>query len=191
MKRLCWTLNNASDGIGRTYPQHQSMGVNYDFVAANSVHHLPYDALPDFEPNFDTVFIHNQAKLTDMLSSSAIINTGFLVSPKLREVLEQFTLPLHHFYPVPMTHRAQQVEGYFWLQLPEPRLPLTEEVSVANVEAAITAVPELVSLDLLRLYRPTRFANCFISDQLRMAMEAAKITGIRFGTAKLFRSPGT
>lgn len=191
MQGPCWTLNNASDGIGRTYPQHQGMGGVYDFDAPNSVHKLPYDALPDFEPDFGTVVIHGHAKLTDLLSSAAIINTGFLVGPRLRAVLEQFALPPHRFYPVPMTHRNKPVSGYCWLQLPEPRLPLNEGSSVAEAEAAITAVPELALLDLLRLYRPTRFAYCFISDPLRRAMESAGITGVRFGTAKLFRSPAT
>jgi hypothetical protein len=165
------------------------MGRGYNYDAPNSVHKLPYDSLPDFEPNFKTVIIHGHAKLTDLLSSAAIKNTGYLLSPRLRELLEQFALPLHRFYPVPMTHRKKRVGGYCWVQLPQPRLALTEGSSVADAEAAINAVPELAVLDLLRLYRPSRFASCFVSDPLRQAMVAAGITGVRFGTAKLFRSP--
>src|SRR5262245_1229111 len=108
----CWTLNNATEGIGRSYPQHQTMGGDYDFDAANSVHKFQYDAIPDFQPNFNTVIIHGNAKLTDLLSSAAIINTGYLVSARLRGLLEQFTHPLHRFYPVPMTHRNKPVAGY-------------------------------------------------------------------------------
>jgi len=87
-----------------------------------------------------------------------------------------------------MRHGKNKVVGYCWLQLPEPRLSLTESSSVAEVEAAVVAVPELARLDLLRLYRPSRFAYCFVSDPLRRAIELAGITGIRFGTSKLFRS---
>ncbi len=188
MRAPCWTLNNATEGIGRTYPQHQEMGRGYDYDAPDSVHKLPYDALPDFEPNFHTVVFHGHAKLTDILSSAPIKNTGYLVSPRLRAVLEQFALPRYRFYPVPMRHRNKSVAGYCWLQLPEPRLPLTEGSSVAEAEAAVAAVPELAALDLLRLYRPSRFGYCFVSDPLRRAMESAGITGVRFGTAKLFRS---
>jgi hypothetical protein len=164
------------------------MGRDYDYGAANSVHKFAYDAIPDFEPNFNTVMIHGHAKLTDLLSSAAIINTGYLVSTPLRGLLGQFALPLHRFYPVPMTHRNKLVAGYFWLQLPEPHLPLTEGSSVAEAEAAISADPKLAAVDLLRLYHPSRFAYCFVSDPLRRAMESAAITGVRFGTAKLFRS---
>lgn len=190
MRGPCWTLNNATEGIGRAYPQHQEMGDGYDYGAPDSVHKLRYDALPDFEPNFSTVVIHGHSKLTDLLSSAPIMNSGYLVSARLRAVLEAFALPPHRFYPVPMTHRGKSVTGYCWLQLPEPPLPLTERSSVAEAEGAIVAVPELAALDLLRLYRPPRFAYCFVSDPLRRAMESAGVTGVRFGTAKLFRSPG-
>src|SRR5262245_28863084 len=90
-----------------------------------------------------------------------------------------------------MTYRRRPVAGYCWLQLPEPRLPLDEGSSVGAAEAAIGSARELAPLDLLRLYRPTRFAYCFVSDPLRRAVEPAGVTGVRFGTAKLFRSPGT
>jgi len=190
MRRLCWTLNHAIEGIGGQCPQHQRMSDGYDFNAPNSVHKLPHDALPSFEPNFDTVIVHGHAKLTDLLSSAPIPNHGYLVSPKLRGLLERFTLPSHRWYPVPMTHRNKQVAGYCWLQLPQPGLSLTKDSSIDDVESAIYGVPELAALDLLRLYRPSRFAYCFISDPLRRAMEAAGIAGVRFGSAKLFRSTG-
>ncbi len=73
MRGPCWTLNNATVGTGRTYPAHQEMGRGYNYAAGNSVHKLPYDALPDSEPNFNTVVIHGHAKLTDLLSSEASI----------------------------------------------------------------------------------------------------------------------
>lgn len=189
MLSRCWTLNNATEGIGRAYPQHQEMGRKYDYDAPDSVHKLPYDVLPDFEPNFNTVVVHGHARLTDLLSSAPIKNTGYLVSSRLREVLEGFVLPPHKFYPVPMTHRSKPVAGYFWVQLPEPRLSLDEGSSVEAAEVAILSTPGLADLDLLRLYRPTRFMYCFVSDPLRRAMASARITGVRFGTAKLFRSP--
>jgi hypothetical protein len=103
--------------------------------------------------------------------------------------LEQFALPPHRFYPVPAIHRGKPIPGYFWLQLPQPRLRLTEAMSPTQVEERIASVPALAALDLLRLYFPERYAYCFISNPLRSALEAAKITGVRFGTAKLFRAP--
>jgi hypothetical protein len=165
------------------------MGAGYDYDAPDSVHQLPSDTLPDFEPNFTTVVIHGHAKLSDLISSAPIRNTGYLVSYRLRAVLELFTLPVHRFYPVPAAHRGQPVSGYFWLQLPRPPLALTEGTSPEKAEELIASAPELASVDLLRLYRPERFAYCYLSDPLRSALESAKISGVRFGRAKLFR-PG-
>jgi len=186
MRRPCSTLNHATEGIGRTYPQHQQMNAGYDYQAPNSVHRLPEDALPDFEPNFHTVVIHGHARLTDLLSSAPIRNTGFLLSGRLRAVLERFALPSHRFYPVPMIHRRKAVEGYYWLQIPEPPLALSQDTKVEAVEEMITSDPDLASLDLLRLYRPARYAYCLLSHPLRLAMELAKITGVRYGTSRLF-----
>lgn len=183
----CWTFNTSTKGIGRTYPQHQTMGPGYDFNAANSVHQLPYESLPEFEPNFNTVVIHGHAKLTDLLSSAPIKNTGYLVSKNLRAILEQFSLPLHRYYSVPVTHRGKAVEDYYWLHLPQPPPPLTETSSIEEAEAAIRSASGVAALDLLRLYQPSRYAYCFVTDRLKQAMEAASITGVRFGTAKLFR----
>jgi hypothetical protein len=187
MRKLCWTLNHATEGIGREYPQHQQMSAGYDYDAPNSVHRLPDDSLPDFEPNFDTAVIHGHARLTDLLSSAPIRNTGFLLNDRLRAVFRQFSLPPHRFYPVPIIYRRKAIEGYYWLQLPEPPVPLAEDASVEVLEEVIASDQQLASLDMLRLYRPARFAYCFLSDPLRLAMESAKITGVRFGTSKLFR----
>src|SRR6185437_6507579 len=107
MQAPCWTLNDATSGIGRTYPQHQSMGKEYDYGAPDSVHKFPFDGFAKFEPNFRTVIIHGHARLTDLLSS--IIPNGYLVGPRLRALLEQFVLPPHRFYPVPMEHRNKPV----------------------------------------------------------------------------------
>jgi hypothetical protein len=87
MRGPCWTLTHASAGIGRTYPQHQDMAAGYDYDAPDSVHQLPYDALPDFEPNFNTVVIHGHAKLTDLISSAPIKNTATLSAPGFERCL--------------------------------------------------------------------------------------------------------
>ncbi len=188
MRGPCSTLNEATDGIGGTYPQHQEMSRGYDYDAPNSVHHLLDDALPDFEPDFDTVVVHGHARMTDLISSAPIMDTGYLVGPRLRAVLERHALPRHRFYSVPMTYRGKPVAGYSWLQLTGPRVFVAEDATPAAAEAALSAVPDLAAVDLLRLYQPQRFAYCYVSAPLRRAMEAARITGVRFGNSRLFRS---
>jgi hypothetical protein len=139
---------------------------------------------------FSGLSLSELSRRCDLLSSAPIKNTGYLVSSRLRAVLEQFALPLHRFYLVPAIYRRKPLGGCFWLQLPQPRLALSEGMSPAQAEEFIASIPALGSLDLLLWYRPERFAYCFLSDPLRSALESAKITGVGFGTAKLFRSPG-
>ncbi|HYH69012.1 MAG TPA: hypothetical protein VD866_30235 [Urbifossiella sp.] len=183
MKRPCWTLNHAAEGV---YPQHQAMGDGYDYAAPNSIRRLTHDALPDFEPDLGTAVLHGHARLTDLLSSAPFSGVGYLVSGRLRAVLEGFALPTHRFYPLAVTHRNRPVEGYAWLHVPGAQLPLTDSSTVAEAEAAIDAAG-MAPLDLLKLTRPSRFAYCYVSDPLRGALAAAGVTGVRFGTAKLFR----
>ncbi len=118
MRGPCWTLDSAFEGIGPAFPQHQEMGKGLDYYAADSVHQLPHDKIPDFEPNFNTVVIHGHAKLTVMLSSAPIKNTGFLESSRFRAVLEDFVLPSHHFYPVPATYRKTRPPDIFGSNCP-------------------------------------------------------------------------
>jgi hypothetical protein len=178
----CWTLNRASDGA-----KHQEMTAGYNYDAPDSVHQLPFDRFPDFEPDFNSVLIGSSAKLTDLISSVPIHNCGLLISGRFRSLLESFSLPPHCFYAVPMIHRKKPVPDYWWLHLPQPSIAIPDDASVAEVEALIESQPALKEVDLLRLYWPQRFAYCFVSDTLRRALDNQGITGVRFGTAKLFR----
>lgn len=163
------------------------MGQGYDYEGARSVHRLSCDALPLFEPDFHTVILERGAKLTDLISSAPLSTPGFVVSSKLREVLEAHRLPQRKYFPLPMLHHGKPVSGYFWLHLPHTPVPLTEDTSPSDAEAIIQSDEDLRVLDLLRLYRPARFAYCFVSGPLCAAMEAAKISGVRLGSSKIFR----
>jgi hypothetical protein len=185
MDRPCWTLNEAADGVGE-FPQHQEMTPGYEYDAPNSVYKLPFDDLPDFEPNFDTVIISRNSVLTDLISSSPIRNVGLLISSRFRSVLESFELPRHRFFELPLIHRRREVHGYWWLQLPHPKIVIPPDASQSRAEEIISSDPNIATVDLLRLYRPSRFAYCFVSGRLRKSIDEARITGIRFGTAKIF-----
>lgn len=183
---LPWsTFDHLAEGM---WPAHQTMGEGYDYEAIDSVRRLPPDAIPAFEPNFRTIEIHGQAKLVDVLSSAPIRTVGYLISERLRDILTTFNLPLHRLYQVPVTYRGRSIDGYWWLHLPHPSLDLTDCKSASEVEELITRRQEIANLDMVRFHTPVRFAYCFVSRRLREAIEANKITGVRFGTAKLFRT---
>lgn len=187
MERLCWTLNHATDGIGRAYPQLQGFAAPLAPPHDAALDELPHGRLPD-DLTFPTAVLAPGAKRTDLVSTVWSGLFGFLVSDRLRGLLDQFRLPPHRYFPAPLEHRKRAVGGYWWLYLPAPDLPLTDQMVPAEAESVLAADPVFGAVDLLRLYTPARYSYCYLGEPVRAALEDAGVTGVRFGTAKLFRS---
>jgi hypothetical protein len=75
---------------------------------------------PLFNLDLDDVELKSTAKLTDLISVSTIL-TGFIVSSKLRSLLEKFHLPNHTYFKVSFrqlnkkTQLIEIVNDYWWL----------------------------------------------------------------------------
>ncbi len=188
MNRPCFTLNHATDGIGRRFPQQEGWAGEFSAETAAALNgRLPGASFPTSIILPPTV-IFGSAKLTDLISTcwqGRVL--GLLVSERVRTIVERFRLPPHHFYPAPIEHRRRAIGGYSWLHLPAQALPLDEETSPEVAEALIAADAVVGTTDLFRLSAPTRYCYCYVSGQLRDSLDAANVTGIRFGTAKIFR----
>lgn len=186
MKPRYYKFDEHFEGVG-VVPQHQTMGDAYDYEASDSVHHLPFDELPDFEPNFNTVFLDDRAIVTDLISSAPIRNSGWLISGRFRAVIDSFPLPLHQYYPIPVVHQGVKIPDYWWLHLPHPPVAIPPEVSIPEAEKIIQSCDALRDVAIFCLYQPPRFAYCFVRKDLKEAIEDAGITGVRFSTSRLFR----
>jgi len=186
---LPWsTLNNDPSDAGCSYPPHQTMGPHYHYEAKDSVHRIPFDRLAEFAPNFDSVIFERHAKHRDLMASAPIRNCGWLISDRFLKLLSDFNLPPHRAYRIPVIQDRCTVEGYNWLHLPQPIHNLTETISISEAELTISREPTIADLDVLPVYTPVRFAYYFVSWRLRQAITKAQLTGIRFGTSKLFRA---
>ncbi len=185
---LPWsTLNEDPTDVGCPYPPHQTMGANYDYQAEDSVHRIPRDRFADFEPTFKTVVFEPGAKRHDLMASAPIPHYGWLISARFLNLLSDFTLPPHRVYLLPVIQRGRAVEGYVWLHLPQPINTLAVSMSLREAEEKIASDTTIAELDVLPIYLPVRFGYFFVSRRLRQAIENAQLTGIRFGTSKLFR----
>ncbi|WP_146397771.1 hypothetical protein [Planctomycetes bacterium CA13] len=180
-----FTLDTHFAGVG-VVPQHQTMGDSYDYDASDSVYNLSFDSLVDFTPNFNTVIVDDSAILTDFVSSAPIRNSGFIVSERVRALLADFNLPMHRFYDLPVTHRGSSVSGYSWLHLPHPDVSIPADASTLDAESTVSASC-IADCALFRLYRPSRFAYCYVRSDLRQSLDSIGATGVRFGTPRLFR----
>ena len=78
--------------IGNSFPQIQQMYNGYSYTKENSVHNLKCYSFPVTPPNLHSFELHKMAKLTDVLSA-AVINFGFIISDKAKNVIETFSLP--------------------------------------------------------------------------------------------------
>jgi hypothetical protein len=69
------------------------------------------------EPSDAGVYaLTNRAKITDVVSPFASTH-GFLLSSRLRKLLEICQLPQHQYYPALLRHKEQVLTGYWYLHL--------------------------------------------------------------------------
>ncbi|MGG8498135.1 imm11 family protein [Tenacibaculum sp. TC6] len=69
----------------------------------------PYE-FPNFIPNLE-LELHEKAKATDYLEKYA--SFGMFVNKKFMNILKEFKLPSHAFYPIKVYHKGELLE-YFW-----------------------------------------------------------------------------
>lgn len=125
-----YSIKPASDTpeTGPVFPQIEGMRPGYDFKKPNSIHNLNFNGLPDFQPDLDYFILDKKAKLTDVLSSM-ISGFGFLISEKMKNILEQFRLPEHGFYPASIAVDNTKLNNYFWFL---PIYKLSDHVDYAK-----------------------------------------------------------
>lgn len=181
------TLNVATEGIGRAFPQHQTMGPGYDYDAPDSVHNLRYHEAPDFVPNLETIVIEAGAKLTDLLSSVPLSDHAHLVSERLYSLLLEFQMPPHRYIPAPMVRKGYRVPGYGVLHVPHLQRVTGQEATPLEVSALLAAHDDTRELDLVVLHRPQRVNGWHISSRLADRLVHQHVTGIRLGRSKLRR----
>ena len=95
-----------SKAVGRKYPQLECNTLGYAH------------AIPDFGPSkikYNLSFnLVKGTKLTDALSTTAISASGFIISKRLRTLLESYKLERHEFIPVEIID-GKQTHNYYFL----------------------------------------------------------------------------
>jgi hypothetical protein len=69
---------------------------------------LPSSILP-----FDYLELNKGAKLTDLMSSS-LRGNGFLISKKLRKIIEESNIKDYQFYDVKLFDKEKEIKGYYY-----------------------------------------------------------------------------
>ena len=102
-----WDYDNL-DVIGH-YPQ-VTRKKEYNPSLPDSHWNVKPHSFPDFIPNLE-LELHDKAYPTDFLEK--YVDFGMLVNTKFKNILKQFKLPSHAFYPIKVYHKGALLE-YFW-----------------------------------------------------------------------------
>ena len=105
--------HNTDSKISGIYPQAEC-------ISLGKAHSIRFDEFPEHGLKLDFL-LASKAKLTDVLSQAAISAHGFLISSKLKKLLENFTLLNYRFYEVTLTTNKGD-ETYYWLHLVDENL---------------------------------------------------------------------
>lgn len=115
--KLCmqyYSLHCAAKKIGRGgFPQAQDIELeegrkvtDYDFVWQ-----LRGDRFPEFKPYIGTLILQQGSVVTDFISAS-MISTGFVCSDKARNIIEEHSMGLTHFYELRIKHKDTYYSNY-------------------------------------------------------------------------------
>ncbi len=114
---MYFEIRNCHKNIGRAgFPQ----SVNIKLDEGKSVNdpdfiwNLSTSSFPDFTPTIGTIVVRDGAKLTDFISS-ATISSGFIISQRVKSILENFRLATSKFYKCSLLHKDILIEGYYYL----------------------------------------------------------------------------
>lgn len=131
--------------IGKSCPQVDCLTM-FEAHSINSWH--LYSPAPNL--NF---MLRNGAKLTDVLQDFTINSRGFLISPKVRKVLNYFRLMRHQYFSAPVRTK-DGLHNYSWLHLCDPEL--THQIDFAEsvfFRTEFTFREEQIQIDSLDHYQ--------------------------------------
>lgn len=97
------------------YPQIRDCVKGYDDEAPHAIYEFVgcRDKFPTFTPKLDGMKLYGRAKRTDFLSFVYAPSDRFhVMSPKAKEILEQFNLCDYRFYPLGLYSKKKRYEYY-------------------------------------------------------------------------------
>jgi hypothetical protein len=97
---------------GMAYPAVESFE-DYDFNKATSVYKLDSDSFPDFVPDI-RFQLAKGAKLCDIMGQGTISACGLLISQNVKDVLDQFNLVPHKYFPATIEDKGT-THQYYWV----------------------------------------------------------------------------
>ena len=96
--------------------QVKSMSAGYDYTASNSIQamdRLKNSEFPAFTPNLDSFLLKPKSKMTDIISTGYASSKGFLVSEKVKDLLNGFLIDKSIIFPASVFYKKRRYEYSF------------------------------------------------------------------------------
>ena len=106
------------DTTNHIAPQVESMGPGYAWEADNSIRHIRDNKPLAFTPNFNTLILDQDTRLTDLISQLLIPAPGLLLSAELLAMIKAYVIQKYVVYDAPVSYRGQR-HDYYWLHFTE------------------------------------------------------------------------
>lgn len=200
---LTWTVNKKVIGY---YPQtvgNECIDENGD-LPPYAKGYITNEEFPDQLTNFNFE-MHKRAKLTDLVDASNISARGLLVSEKMKNIISEFNILNHKFYPANLEFKGETLR-YYWLHIVNTTLEGIDFLNSNFIEVGYTRRKEkdveinsheeydritcdmMIDCDKIVLqpsfkeydlfFFPCISSDLFASERLINALKANKITGI-------------
>lgn len=111
-----------TEEVGKNiYPQTDGLVGKDTFSSEHCYTKFTHYNLPENFTPIEKIKLANSANQTDFLSTTLISGFGFIVSNKMKLILEQHNIVNHRFYKIPIVHQQQELDKYYWFQMYEPK----------------------------------------------------------------------
>lgn len=74
------------------------------------------DNVPEELPQIGQMMLYKSSKITDFIKGSFLEQYGFIVSDKAKDLLNNFNLGEHKYYPIEIVHKNQIYNNYWFLR---------------------------------------------------------------------------
>ena len=98
-------LSTDTKVIGKQFPQ--AVDINLELADQFAFHKLASESI-----RFDKIILHKSAKLTDFVSNCLIAAYAYVISKKTYDLLIEFNLGNHRFYPATVFHKSKGYDYY-------------------------------------------------------------------------------
>ncbi|UXX79488.1 hypothetical protein N7E81_19255 [Reichenbachiella carrageenanivorans] len=108
-----------TEETGPNYPQIKDItGGNWDIKDPKSMYNqfTFYSTPTDTAPDFGVFNLYGSSKFTDLVSNGVLGTFSLIISEKFKNILEDFELGNHWFFPVYLNHKSETMK-YFVLHL--------------------------------------------------------------------------